>query len=89
MSEQPRIRRNIDTLTPEELADYQHAFAKLIEISDDDPDSIDGYIYLKQLHDGSLGPSSTPTTPSCRGTAHTCTYSRRRCAARTRRGPRT
>ena len=56
MSEQPRIRRNIDTLTPEELADYQHAFAKLIEISDHDPDSIDGYTYLEQLHDGSLGP---------------------------------
>ena len=56
MSEQPRIRRNIDTLAPEELADYQHAFAKLLEISDHDPESIDGYTYFEQLHDGSLGP---------------------------------
>lgn len=56
MSGQPRIRRNIDTLAPEELADYQHALAKLYEISDHDPESIDGYTYLEQLHDGSLGP---------------------------------
>ena len=34
MSEQPRIRRNIDTLAPEELADYQHAFAKLLEMAE-------------------------------------------------------
>jgi hypothetical protein len=56
MGEQPRIRRNIDTLAPEELADYQHALAKLHEISDRDPESIDGYTYLEQLHDGSQGP---------------------------------
>jgi tyrosinase len=56
VSERPRIRRNIDNLSPEELSSYQHALAKLYEISERDPDSIDGYTYFEQLHDGSLGP---------------------------------
>jgi len=56
MSDQTRIRRNVDKLSPEELADYQHALAKLYEISDHDPESIDGYTYFEQLHDGNEGP---------------------------------
>jgi Common central domain of tyrosinase len=52
----PRIRRNIDSLTPEELADYEHAFAKLKEISDADPSSIDGLRYFQDLHNTMLGP---------------------------------
>ena len=42
MGDEPRIRRNIGKLAPEEPADYQHAPAKLLEISDHDPESIDG-----------------------------------------------
>jgi hypothetical protein len=52
----PRIRKNIDKLTPEELADYEHAFSKLKDISDADPDSIDGLTYFQNLHDSMLGP---------------------------------
>jgi len=51
-----RVRKNIDSLTPQELADYAHAISKLLEISTSDPQSIDGYTYLEQLHDGDLGP---------------------------------
>jgi hypothetical protein len=53
---QPRVRRNIDSLTPQELADYEHGISKLLEISANDPQSIDGYTYFEQLHDGELGP---------------------------------
>ena len=52
----PRIRRNIDSLSADELADYEHAVAKLRAISEADPDSIDGYTYFEQLHDGDKGP---------------------------------
>ena len=43
MAAPPRVRKNIDSLTPQELADYQHAISKLREISAHDPQSIDGY----------------------------------------------
>lgn len=56
MAVQPRVRKNVDSLTPQELADYQHAISKLQAISADDPQSIDGYTYFEQLHDGDLGP---------------------------------
>ena len=56
MAAQPRVRKNIDSLTPRELADYQHAIAKLQDVSANDPQSIDGYTYFEQLHDGDLGP---------------------------------
>ena len=52
----PRVRRNIDSLTPQVLADYEHAVSRLLAISQQDPDSIDGYTYFEQLHDGELGP---------------------------------
>ncbi len=52
----PRIRKNIDSLTPDELADYEHAFSKLQEISDVDPDSIDGLQYFQDLHNTLVGP---------------------------------
>ncbi len=51
-----RVRKNIDSLTPQELADYEHAVSRLLAISQQDPDSIDGYTYFEQLHDGELGP---------------------------------
>ena len=56
MAASPRVRKNIDRLTPQELADYQHAISKLLDISSNDPQSIDGYTYFEQLHDGDLGP---------------------------------
>jgi hypothetical protein len=56
MAAQPRVRKNLDSLTPQELADYEHAISKLLEISTSDPQSIDGYTYFEQLHDGELGP---------------------------------
>ncbi len=56
MTTPPRIRKNIDSLTPEELADYEHAFSKLQEISDADPGSIDGLQYFQELHNSMLGP---------------------------------
>lgn len=56
MAAAPRIRKNIDSLTPEELADYEHAFAKLREISDADPGSIDGLQYFQDLHNTMVGP---------------------------------
>jgi hypothetical protein len=56
MAAQPRVRKNIDSLTTEELADYEHAISKLLEISTTDPQSIDGYTFFEQLHDGDLGP---------------------------------
>jgi Common central domain of tyrosinase len=52
----PRTRRNIDTLPPGELADYEHALERLRMISESDPESIDGYTYFEQLHDGDKGP---------------------------------
>jgi hypothetical protein len=42
MATPPRIRKSIDSLTAAELADYEHAFAKLKEISEADPSDIDG-----------------------------------------------
>jgi tyrosinase len=56
MAAQPRVRKNIDSLTPQELADYEHGISKLLDISTNDPQSIDGYTYFEQLHDGELGP---------------------------------
>src|SRR4051812_32102576 len=56
MTGPPRIRRSIDSLSPEELADYEHALKKLQDISQNDPESIDGYTYFEQLHDGDKGP---------------------------------
>jgi tyrosinase len=56
MATRPRVRKNIDTLRPQELADYEHAISKLMEISRSDPQSIDGHTYFEQLHDGDLGP---------------------------------
>jgi Common central domain of tyrosinase len=56
MAALPRVRKNIDRVTPQELADYQHAISKLLDISSNDPQSIDGYTYFEQLHDGDLGP---------------------------------
>ncbi|MDQ4032330.1 MAG: tyrosinase family protein [Actinomycetota bacterium] len=56
MTTSPRIRKNIDSLTPEELADYEHAFSKLQEISDTDPDSVDGLQYFQDLHNTMVGP---------------------------------
>ena len=56
MATPSRIRKNIDRLTPAELADYEHAFSKLQEISDTDPDSIDGLKYFQALHDTMKGP---------------------------------
>jgi hypothetical protein len=56
MAAQPRVRKNIDRFTPQELGDYEHAISKLLEISTSDPQSIDGYTYFEQLHDGELGP---------------------------------
>jgi hypothetical protein len=46
----PRVRRNIDDLAPDELADYLHAMARLKEISRQNPSSKDGYTYLAELH---------------------------------------
>ena len=56
MSVPPRVRKNIDVLTPRELANYEHAISTLLDISRSDPQSIDGYTYFEQLHDGDLGP---------------------------------
>lgn len=56
MAAAPRIRKNIDSLTPDELADYEHAFSKLKEISQADPASIDGLQYFQDLHNTLLGP---------------------------------
>jgi Common central domain of tyrosinase len=51
MAEEPRVRRNIDRLSADELSNYQHAITKLKEISQHNPDSIDGYTYFRLLHD--------------------------------------
>ena len=48
---EPRVRRNIDSLSAQELDDYVHALTRIHEISDEDPERFDGYIYLEQLHD--------------------------------------
>jgi hypothetical protein len=56
MTGPPRVRRNIDDLSSDELANYQHALKKLQEISQSDPESVDGYTYLEQMHDGDKGP---------------------------------
>lgn len=51
-----RHRKNIDDLTDDELANYLHALERLFAISTADPESIDGYTYFEQLHDGDKGP---------------------------------
>jgi hypothetical protein len=51
-----RTRKNIDTLTAQEVADYEHGFAKLKEISDANADSFDGLTYFQNLHNSMLGP---------------------------------
>jgi tyrosinase len=56
MSAVPRVRKNIDSLTPQELDDYVHAYTTLGEISDRDPDSVDGLQYFQDLHDTMTGP---------------------------------
>ena len=48
---QMRIRKSIDSLSAQELRDYIHAFRKLIEISEANPDSTSGYSYFEALHD--------------------------------------
>lgn len=45
-----RVRRNIDDLTPQQLADYRHAVERMKEISRHDPASKDGYLYFADLH---------------------------------------
>ncbi len=52
----PRIRKSIDDLTDDELSNYLHALERLFAISAADPESIDGYTYFEQLHDGDKGP---------------------------------
>jgi hypothetical protein len=56
MTTASRIRKSIDRLTAAELADYEHAFAKLKEISEADPSDIDGPQYFQDLHNTMLGP---------------------------------
>ena len=56
MAAEPRVRKNIDRLTPQEFGNHEHAISKLLDISSSDPQSIDGYTYFEQLHDGELGP---------------------------------
>lgn len=56
MADPPRVRKNVDEISDEELANYKHALKRLYEISAADPDSIDGYTYFEQLHDGDTGP---------------------------------
>jgi len=54
---QMRIRKSIDSLSDTELRDYIHAFRKLIQISEANPDSTSGYSYFEALHDDlDLGP---------------------------------
>lgn len=78
MSDGLRVRRNIDSLTSE-LADYIYAFQKLKEPG---RPYYDSYDYFQALHDRmgkkpGEGSASTGTKPSCLGTAHTCSPSRR------------
>lgn len=47
---QERVRRNIDDLTPQQLADYRHAIERMKEISRQHPGSKDGYDYFAELH---------------------------------------
>ena len=56
MTTRHSIRKSIDSLTAAELADYEHAFAKLKEISEADPSDIDGLQYFQDLHNTMLGP---------------------------------
>lgn len=56
MAPAPRIRKNIDKLSAQELADYEHAFSKLKELSAANPASIDGLQYFQDLHNTMLGP---------------------------------
>jgi len=56
MTTPSRIRKSIDSLTGAELADYEHAFAKLKQISEADPSDIDGLQYFQDLHNTMLGP---------------------------------
>jgi hypothetical protein len=56
MTDPSRVRRNIDNLSADELANYQHAFKTVKDISESDPNSVDGYTYYEQMHDGSNGP---------------------------------
>src|SRR5215211_1999879 len=56
MTTPARIRKSIDRLTAAELADYEHAFVKLKEISEADPSDIDGLQYFQDLHNTMLGP---------------------------------
>jgi hypothetical protein len=54
---QQRVRKNIDTLSHEELRNYIHAVQKVIEISKANPDSTDGMSYFEALHnDLDFGP---------------------------------
>jgi hypothetical protein len=56
MASTPRVRKNIDDLTTEELDTYTHAISRLRDISKADPASIDGYAYLAQLYGGDQRP---------------------------------
>jgi tyrosinase len=46
-----RVRKNIDTLSASELADYEYAMRKVIEISQQNPENQDGFAYFAALHD--------------------------------------
>ncbi|MCI5165902.1 MAG: tyrosinase family protein [Candidatus Electrothrix sp. GM3_4] len=52
-----RIRKNIDSLSDAELSDFEYAVLKVKQISEDDPESKDGYDYFAALHnDIDVGP---------------------------------
>ena len=56
MAESVRVRKNIDDLTEDELSNYLRALERLYAIAAADPESIDGYTFFEQLHDGDKGP---------------------------------
>lgn len=48
--DEPRVRKNIDELSSQQLANYLHAVERLKEISRENPTSKDGYDYFAALH---------------------------------------
>ena len=44
---QNRVRKNVDQLTAPELRNYIHAFRKLVQISEADPNSLDGILFFQ------------------------------------------
>ena len=54
---QNRVRKNVDQLTAPELRNYIHAFRKLVQISEADPNSLDGILFFQAQHnDLDVGP---------------------------------